>query len=90
MFTSVDTAAAVSCSPVPYGLSAGGIGVWDDGQAGPCMGRCMDGAWVGAWVCGCCIGCTTWDLFVYRITAIYIIDIVSKHSRANFVCTSHN
>ena len=25
----------------------GGIGVWDDGQAGPCMG-----AWHGAWVDG--------------------------------------
>ena len=33
----------------------GGIGVWDDGQAGPCMGRCMGrwmgGAWVGALHC---------------------------------------
>ena len=29
--------AAVSCSPVGYRLGAGGIGVWDDGQAGPCM-----------------------------------------------------
>ena len=24
----------------------GGIGVWDDRQAGPCMGQCMGGAWV--------------------------------------------
>ena len=29
--------AAVSCSPVPYRLGAGGIGVWDDGLAGPWM-----------------------------------------------------
>ena len=44
--------AAVSCSPVPYRLGVGGIGVWDDGQAGPCMCQCMgtgDGAWVDAW-----------------------------------------
>ena len=38
--------AAVSCSPVLYRLGAGGIWVWDDGQAGPCMGRC-----VGAYPC---------------------------------------
>ena len=30
----------------------GFLGVWDDGQAGPCMGQCMSGAWGGAWVDG--------------------------------------
>ena len=30
----------------------GFLGVWDDGQAGPCMGGCMGGAWGGAWVNG--------------------------------------
>ena len=42
--------AAVSCSPDAYRFSWGGIWVWDDGQAGPCMvsvhGWCM-GVWLG-------------------------------------------
>ena len=33
--------AAVSCSPVPYRLGVGGIGIGVDGQAGPFMGWCM-------------------------------------------------
>ena len=45
-----------TCSPVAYVLGADGIGVWDDGQAGPCMdrwmGQCMGGAWVHGW-CMC-------------------------------------
>ena len=35
-----------------YKVRAGPIWVWDDGQAGPCMGRCLGGAWLGAWVYG--------------------------------------
>ena len=30
--------AAVSCVADGYMFGAEGIGVWDDGQAGPCMG----------------------------------------------------
>ena len=44
LLTYIDIA-AVSISPVPYVLGAGGIGVWDEGQDGPCMGRCM--GWFG-------------------------------------------
>ena len=51
--------AAVSCSPVAHVLGVGGIGVWDNGLAGPCLGWCMGIWW---WWCvgeGCVIllGC---------------------------------
>ena len=48
--------AAVWCSPVTYRLGAGGIWVWDDGQAGPCMasvhGWCMASVHGAGWVGG--------------------------------------